>query len=510
MLFSLAVADKAISTAEEFVDYWREGGMTAKYTVLVNDVDLSEKGTIANWTQNFSTVFDGLNNKIIGMRTRHGLIYKMTGGTIKNVTFDEYYYEGQDGAGVVGNIWADGYTLENVHFKATQTGAPVTASGLISKNHSAEPIIIKDCTFDITCYAGSEDLAVMLFHDENYRATTMENVTVNYTGTLVKFGETGTGYGGDGEMTFGEKVTHTNVTLIDKRDYTEVKYAKGYVFNTENKIELETAKFSAEFGTITEFKANGAVCAFTSENGKLIVDISSFGMSSFVIKNSDNKIFLFSLTIADKVISTAEEFVDYWREDGMTAKYTVLTNDIDLSEKGTISNWTLNFSNVFDGLNNKITGMRTRHGLIYKMTGGTIKNVTFDDYYYEGQDGAGVVGNIWADGYTLENVHFKATQTGAPVTASGLISKNHSAEPIIIKDCTFDITCYAGSEDLAVMLFHDENYRATTMENVTVNYTGTLVKFGETGTGYDGAGEKVFGEKVTRTNVTLTDKRDVK
>ena len=107
-------------------------------------------------------------------------------------------------------------------------------------------------------------------------------------------------------------------------------------------------------------------------------------------------------------------------------------------------------------------------------------------------------------------MHFKATQTGAPVTASGLIAKNHSAEPIIIKDCTFDITCYAGSEDVAVMLFHDSNYIATTMENVTVNYTGTLVKFGETGTGYDGADEKVFGEKVTRTNVTLTDKRDAK
>ena len=511
----IIVYDKIISTAEDVESYFRENRMTAKYAVLANDIDMSGKGRIDNYTQNFSGVFDGREHTISNMKTGFGLVFKMTGGTIKNVTFTNYGYAGgaENGynSGIIGGIWGDNYTLDNVHFTAYQMSAPSVASGLIARDHCAEAAtVIKNSTFDITCYAGSEEVPVMLFHDSNYRSTIMENVTVNYTGTLVKFGETGTGYGGDGEMTFGEKVTHTNVTLIDKRDYTEVKYAKGYIVGSGNKIELDVAKFSAEFGTITEFKANGAVCAFTSENGKLIVDISSFGMSSFVVKNSDNRFFLFSLTIADKVISTAEEFVDYWREDGMTAKYTVLANDIDLSGKDTIANWTQNFSNVFDGLNNKITGMTTRHGLIYKMTGGTIKNVTFDDYRYEGQDGAGVVGNIWADGYTLENVHFKATQTGAPVTASGLIAKNHSAEPIIIKDCTFDITCYAGSEEVPVMLFHDSNYRSTIMENVTVNYTGTLVKFGETGTGYDGAGEKVFGEKVTRTNVTLTDKRDAK
>ena len=514
-IIELLAADKIISTAEDVESYFRENRMTAKYAVLANDIDMSEKGRIDNYTQNFSGVFDGREHTISNMKTGFGLVFKMTGGTIKNVTFTNYGYAGgaENGynSGIIGGIWGDNYTLDNVHFKAYQMSAPSVASGLIARDHCAEAAtVIKNSTFDITCYAGSEEVPVMLFHDSNYRSTTMENVTVNYTGTLVKFGETGTGYGGEEEMTFGEKVTHTNVTLIDKRDYVVITYSEKYIVLKNGKAELDASKFSEIPGEITEIKLNGTVCAFVKDEQKITISNVVAGNAVFVVKTADNKIFLFSLTIADKVISTAEEFVDYWREDGMTAKYTVLVNDVDLSEKGTISNWTLNFSNVFDGLNNKITGMRTRHGLIYKMTGGTIKNVTFDDYYYEGQDGAGVVGNIWADGYTLENVHFKATQTGAPVTASGLIAKNHSAEPIIIKDCTFDITCYAGSEEVPVMLFHDSNYIATTMENVTVNYTGTLVKFGETGTGYDGAGEKVFGEKVTRTNVTLTDKRDAK
>ena len=511
----IIVYDKVISTAEDVEGYFRENQMTAKYAVLANDIDMSEKGRIDNYTNNFSGVFDGREHTVSNMRTGFGLVFKMTGGTIKNVTFTNYGYAGgaENGynSGIIGGVWGDNYTLDNVHFTAYQMSAPSVASGLIARDHCAEAVtVIKNSSFDITCYAGSEEVPVMLFHDSNYRSTIMENVAVNYTGTLVKFGEAGTGYGGDGEMTFGEKVTHTNVTLIDKRDYVTITYSEKYIVLKNGKAELDASKFSEIPGEITEIKLNGTVCTFVKDEQKITISNAVAGNAVFVVKTAENKIFLFSLAIADKVISTAEEFVDYWREGGMTAKYTVLANDIDLSEKDTIANWTQDFSNVFDGLNNKITGMRTRHGLIYKTTGGTIKNVTFDDYYYEGQDGAGVVGNIWADGYTLENVHFKATQTGAPVTASGLIAKNHSAEPIIIKDCTFDITCYAGSEDVAVMLFHDENYRATTMENVTVNYTGTLVKFGETGTGYDGAGEKVFGEKVTRTNVTLTDKRDAK
>ena len=511
----IIVYDKVISTAEDVEGYFRENQMTAKYAVLANDIDMSEKGRIDNYTNNFSGVFDGREHTVSNMRTGFGLVFKMTGGTIKNVTFTNYGYAGgaENGynSGIIGGVWGDNYTLDNVHFTAYQMSAPSVASGLIARDHCAEAVtVIKNSSFDITCYAGSEEVPVMLFHDSNYRSTIMENVAVNYTGTLVKFGEAGTGYGGDGEMTFGEKVTHTNVTLIDKRDYVTITYSEKYIVLKNGKAELDASKFSEIPGEITEIKLNGTVCTFVKDEQKITISNAVAGNAVFVVKTAENKIFLFSLAIADKVISTAEEFVDYWREGGMTAKYTVLANDIDLSEKDTIANWTQDFSNVFDGLNNKITGMRTRHGLIYKTTGGTIKNVTFDDYYYEGQDGAGVVGNIWADGYTLENVHFKATQTGAPVTASGLIAKNHSAEPIIIKDCTFDITCYAGSEDVAVMLFHDENYRSTIMENVTVNYTGTLVKFGETGTGYDGAGEKVFGEKVTRTNVTLTDKRDAK
>lgn len=291
-----------------------------------------------------------------------------------------------------------------------------------------------------------------------------------------------------------------------------VTYSAAYATVIEGELVLELDKLDKEINVSAIEKAfvNNENCEFTAEEGKIKIVTSSAGNVTVKLLDSRNY-YVIPLLAADKVITTAEDVEGYFRENQMTAKYTVLANDVDMSAKGTVVNYEQNFSGVFDGLNHTISNMRVAFGLAYKINGGTIKNVTFTNYGYEGGDGTGVLGGVWGGRYVIDNVHFTAYQMTAPVRNSSLISRDHSEDFVTtIKNSSFNITCYAGSEDVAVMLFHDENYRSTVMENVTVNYTGTLVKFGETGSGYDGGKDVIFGEKVTRTNVTLTDKRDAK
>ncbi|PWM75290.1 MAG: hypothetical protein DBX59_02355 [Bacillota bacterium] len=594
-LYSGVIYDREIATAEQFIQFWSAELNTCEYTILSNDIDL--KGAKAEAKEAFKKVFDGRGYTVSNAYCWTGLLTKgaQPDAVIKNVNFENYR---TCDWGVLGGYYAGG-TFENVKFDAYWDYEPIQTTSYASllmvmpTGEDENAVTFRNCEFTVRCYAGAEDFAMPIFRNDNYYPVNMENVSVYYTGTMVKIGETVNKCDAKGigaEITFGDKINANNLILLDRRDaksvheeddgyripfetagigaedtvakvfvngeeknfaisgtdvllktpqttglmYVKVRledgaekifvvkpyeketlsYDAAYTSIQAGKVNVDLTKLSKDIGSeFSKVKINGTAAESSVSGDTLLLTYDKGGVLNVSLFAAGGY-YEFDVMAADYAIATKEEFIKYWQEDFNKYGYTVLTADLDLEGASIQPKITAKFKTVFDGLGHTVANAYSYVGLFNGSEAGAVfKNVTFTDFKY---CNGGIFGGYWGGG-RIEDVSIDAFWGVAPSTTVSydsllmVMPTGTGDNTVTFKNCEFTIRCADGAEDIALPIFRNDNYYPVNMENVTVDYTGTMVKNGETVRKCDGKGlgaEIAFGSKISMKNVVLTDKRD--
>ncbi len=277
------------------------------------------------------------------------------------------------------------------------------------------------------------------------------------------------------------------------------------VVKTENgKTYLDKTKIKDLNGReIKSIIKDGGTVNYQIDGDFLIVDSSDAGNVDFIIE-LENDAFKISVLVADLYISNQEQ-LKMFRENNANYKYAVLTQDItcdgstDLSINGT------EYVSTLDGLGFTVKNAYFRYGwskYSANFKGGTIKNITFDNYIIAEN---GIFGGYMEGGY-IENVTINATyKTGYNLNGAWTSVLCHMAtgrgeNTVMFKNCNFNITVPEMIISSAIKLYQDEDFYSTIMENVIVTSNGLIAGCDEE----DYSGEiKVHSSKTQWTNVTV-------
>ena len=206
-------------------------------------------------------------------------------------------------------------------------------------------------------------------------------------------------------------------------------------------------------------------------------------------------------------INTAEDFINFRKDDKNKDKNFVLTHDIDLAGITLADSNVKEFAGIFDGNGHTIKNAdfrvtNNKTGLIFKsIIGGSVKNLKFSTCTIDAasQQGVGLIVGLIGGNAKFEDLEFSACNVlngssyvgliGGELGETGTKSGTVSVDRITVKNQTRVSTSQYGG-----MLFGDINGPFTIASN-DLDIEGTLVSSGN--------GSFVFGRVRPTTSITL-------
>ena len=503
-LFTTTVADGAIMNATEFETYYKGAAFgTTDYYVLAQDITIPLSDTSWEVTSNFAGTLDGLEHTLTNLFVHYGWSNEpQKGSVLKNITLNNYRnivfgIFGRYNKGLrVENVTID-YNFEKYNYWNVNRGLFLDQSPTERSAAGAMRLIDVDVT--VRGLIVPEEYKFRLYNSANgYYFIYLDNVTVNAPGLhILSAGDADT----DGTVYIPSAAASTYWTDSSIKDRSDLEIIRDY-----------------------SLVANGKI---TTTKGDEITVSTTRGKNSYLLNNTTDGWYLFTTTIADESISTAEEFEAWYKSTAgtkfenngfTTTKYFVLTSDITLTSTfwQTHTGAVGNFAGTFDGLGHKISNLYTSYGWCQEpLKGSVLKNVTFDNYknYVSGLFGLynkGMFVENVVINYSLDNYNFDFNNGNN----SGLLIANspteRSANAASLNNVTINVT-HSNPDAIAsreLVLYKSEGaYYWMNMNNVTINATCVNILVpGEAAT--NGAVYIAETEPTNRgwSGVTITDK----
>ncbi len=453
------------------------------YFILGNDIDCKSQsiaaGSTPGWVNTgFKGIFDGKGYAISNLKLGNGADYAglfgtVSGGTIRNVTFDNVVFNSR--AGLFGRF-------------------------LYNKAGTDQKTAVENVTVNISGWAsGATECGVFTY--TTMANTSFKNVTINVADN-VKVGNL-LGGGFNKSNVTGSIVVNLGVgsSIALYHDSSNVKPD----IVTVNQIVAEkidtlvagegTTKVSfthKDFGVgSVKVAINGQSKTLqVTQSGKLAVDLNDFGVTKLgqyaaVISLGDSTYTYTNVWYVTKVIDTVAEL----KALGADAKnkptgYYILGADIDCSAQANMSSgnpgWAIGFGGTFDGLGHKISNIKLAWdnatggygGLFGTLTGATVRNVTFENVNYAGANVA-LLGRMTLEGNgqntQLENVAVSISGWSATGECGVFVSR--SSRNTIYNNVTVDVAA-----NVKISNFFGQEFNPGS--NVTTNGTGVTATLG--------------------------------
>lgn len=293
-----------------------------------------------------------------------------------------------------------------------------------------------------------------------------------YVGMPTKIGALNTIYkfiGWDKEVTsvtknktytamYKEYVGKTLTSLKDSPVFKKDEIQDGKILLTLN---IEDSLFEIE-------EIDGAK-AFNIVSGQVEVTLNddACGENVLTIFSSSGKMYIYSLVIADEIITSAVEFNAMLEErviknNALDPKYYALTNDIRIADTKIITpsgrdhgNYNYEFKDTFDGRGHMISANDSEktiwnNGMFGNVTGGTVKNLIVKDIMVRyTSERAGAIANTVQSGGVIENVvvinPIMRSQNGNNGLSFGMLVGNIYGDSIIRNCLVVDLNSFNGT-----------------------------------------------------------------
>jgi len=498
---------------------------TAMYALMTTDI-VSEGGTGIAYQCNNSmptpkgSVFDGNGYTLSNVYCSFGWYGATTveNATIKNLTMDNfiiYQYS------IFGNYFvqcnfenlkviAKPYAYGNNAFYGNEDNPNFNGGNWLFVRSLASTI--RDSEFVLWNTPGYQDKAMALMNDEN-SSMTLTNVNI-YTDSPIALPGEKTHYGVDvGRNTITNDSTYT----VYDADTFKANQSEDFVLTNDGKTMQKDAL--GDIGTIRKVIVDGSLLSFTDDGDTLTFNKTVGGEKRYVI--TDKGAYLDTTILYDLEISNRLEFKRWYYLNADKYNCVILTNDVDvgyfskyyvwwyedeLDGKRVTDQVRIKDNLIFNGMGHKVSNLFGRYGLLNHagVSGVTIKNVTFDNFYFRHY---GVLGGGANYGTTLENVTVNAVASAnyAP-NASRYAMETYSTllmvhvNDLTLKNCKINV-------DWSEAEYCDKKFRLTrsvgnlTLIDTTITSNSYIGKPGETVTAED-----CNNDSFLEVTVTITDK----
>ncbi len=382
------------------------------YYVLGNDIDADGQtvigGSTPGWANTgFQGIFDGRNHAISNLNMDGGSNYagifgNVSGGTIKNITFDNVVYTYR--ASLFGRFMANKAgtnqktTIENVTVNVTGWGTNVDEAGIFSSKTMANTRFIN------VVVNVADGITVTTLLGNNLNTSNVEgDVTVN--------------------LGVGSSITYYHDASTVKPDFVTVNQEVAQEITEETIIEGNTMPAGNHLtdGAVT-VTIGGTVYNGTVAGGQLTVTglpAATGKLDNAIVEQGDKTYTYTNIWHVTQVIDNATELKALGTacKNSVVTGYYILGDNIDCSAEATMSNGSGNttangFAGTFDGRGLTISNIKMTWdsatsglgGLFGKLQGATIKNTVFDNV------NLGTNGTLLASGaaaYNGSNVNLK-------------------------------------------------------------------------------------------------------
>lgn len=505
-----------------------------------NAADWAAAAPAYTWTpigdsdDGFKGVFDGQGHTI------SGLYYKAPGyaavfarvysaaAAINNVKVVNSYLEStaadsanfHHGAGIIGR-GNNGFTVSNVYTDAILKG--IKAVGIVAFSDAGN-VTMTNCWFDGAIIGGSTATNIggmvgSVVNNMNHNFTNcLFTGTVSgpsaYVGGIVGIGPYGTktnmtsclvagdmtgvtsgvvgsvignNPGGNGSTytnVYATNETHTNlagaggalskftVTAVAEADITgeaAKSVLSGLTFD-DPKVRMGWLARSNDVPALDSYEIDGIDLTWYDANAAEYVLMDADDLLGFAYLGSTGGVNFSGKTIklgADIVLNTGD--ASTWGTNPPANAWTPITTE---------------FKGTFDGDGHTISGLYLNSSApadsydgMFKLSGGAIKNVTFENSYVTGTGKIGAIIGAMTGG-SVTNVHVKGTVKGGDY-AGGLIGYHAGGSAITIDGCSFD-GAISGGSNLGGIISFRQNAGNETIKNCTVSgtITGTGTRLG--------------------------------
>ncbi len=358
--------------------------------LLGNDIDAGGRNIAAgsSWGSGFRGTFDGQGYSISNLTLGDGASYSgifgaVSGGTIKNLTFDNVKFAGNR-ASLFGRVMAN---LAGTTQKTT----------------------VENVTVNITGWNASDEVGVFSF--TQIANTKFMDVTVNVAKGLTVANLLGKGLNAsntEGQLVVnldvGSAITYFNDSSANRPAFVTVNQKIAQQITDEVIFEGATGKLTnAQFsGTAAQVSINGHTETVSVSGGSLSIDLSKFSLAygelgDVVVECGDDTFTYTNVLYVTQVIDNVAELKAFGAacKAANTTGYYILGADIDCSGEANMAvgnpGWCLNgFSGTFDGRGYTVSNIKLTWdsatggygGLFGNVMGATIRNVTFDKVNY--------------------------------------------------------------------------------------------------------------------------------
>ncbi len=352
------------------------------YFILANSIDAAGQSIAAGstWGNGFQGIFDGcgytISNLTLGDGAQYaGIFGAVSGGTIRNITFDNVVYNSR--AGLFGRVLSNKAgtnqktTVENVTVNVSNWAAGATETGLFSYTILANTVFT-----DVTVNIGN-GITVANLLGNSFNADNVEGEIVVNLGagsTIVLFH--------DSSAVKPDVVTlnKANSVTID----TEIIAEAGILKLTHSDWTTGTAQVTVSGTTKNAVITDGAIqvnlADFGAAYGKLDSVVVTVGRNAYTYTGVLHVTQIIDNVAELKALGTA-------CKDSVVTGYYILGADIDCSGEANMANGSGNattngFSGTFDGRGKTISNITLSGaygGLFGKLLGATIKDTVFDN-----------------------------------------------------------------------------------------------------------------------------------
>ncbi len=392
------------------------------YYVLGNNIDAQgqsiNSGSTPNWDNTgFQGVFDGRNHTVSNLNLNgdgsySGIFGNVSGGTIKNITFDNVVYTKR--ASLFGRFMAN-------------------------KAGTEQKTTIQNVTVNVTGWAANPEEAG-IFSTKRLHNTVFDNVVVNVEKgiTITTLLGTGLNTGNtEGNLTVnlgvGSSITYYNDSSTTKPAFVTVNQAVAQDINTETIIEGNTMPAGSHLtdGAVT-VTIGGTAYSGTVANGQLTVTglpTATGKLESAVVEQGDATYTYTNIWHVTQVIDNVAELKALGAacKAANTTGYYILGGNIDCSAEANMANGSGNnpgkgFAGTFDG------------------RGFTISNITMTWDQTTGGTG-GLFGGLW--GATIQNTTFDNVNLGTNGMLLASDAQAYDGNNVNLTNLTVNLTKYA-------------------------------------------------------------------
>lgn len=260
--------------------------------------------------------------------------------------------------------------------------------------------------------------------------------------------------------------------IVNQHGYTiggEVSSATGklYAYSSTTKVESITAQQVISEGVGYEFRND--IINFQFENAN-----SGNYYIYYVMCNLRGEVTteVKEIPVVTQQITNATEFKAMLTDNNSSTIY-MLANDIDLSGE---SNWiqdvtskTVPFKGVLNGMGHRIHGLKVDIGdrkdnelaaMFYKVQGGTIENVIFEDISIKGNEKTGIIATTYG-GY-LYNIQMRNIRVNGTVRVGALVGQAMNGELYVdqvslVNDASYTAASSLNAEDFKKDIYYTKS-----------------------------------------------------